>query len=193
MFANHHHANIHLIAQPKLVNIKLYLIFKTILQDNDNKYIIFSIIEIELSSIHQKCHGWICPRNQSCEAIVDEPCKNYDCKIFRTCIEELDDRDDLDNTKNHSKNSESPALHLRNELSQFNAHHDGKKNKIMSTTVITSTEKSLFTDVNPTLSSLSLWMNYLRNETGIEAVKNWVQKAEDANDYAVIQKKCAQL
>ncbi|KAK0159202.1 hypothetical protein PV328_010114 [Microctonus aethiopoides] len=140
--------------------------------------------EIELSNIPQKCHGWICPRNQSCEAIVDEPCKNYDCKIFRTCIEELDDRDDLDNTKNYSKNSEQPALHLRNELQQFNAHHDGRKNKVKSTAVLTSTEKSLLTDVNPTLSTLSLWMNYLRNETGIEAVKNWVQKAEDANDYA---------
>ncbi|KAK0162811.1 hypothetical protein PV327_006556 [Microctonus hyperodae] len=140
--------------------------------------------EIELSGIHQKCHGWICPRNQSCEAIVDEPCKNYDCKIFRTCIEELDDRDDLDNIKNQSKNSSLSALHLRTELQQTNANHGGEKNKIKSTTVITSTGKSLLSDVNPTLSSVSLWMNYLRNETGIEAIKKWVQKAEDANDYA---------
>lgn len=145
----------------------------------------FFIIKIaeELTTVHERCRGWICPRNEICEAEIEESCNEFGCKVFRTCIDESANTNNNSKQSNeniHLQNSSNTLIPLRTKLLQIS------KDNMTNTKYTDETTKKIFNDINPTLSSLTMLINYIQNETGIEVIKNWVQKAEEDNDFTVI-------
>ncbi|XP_044007297.1 uncharacterized protein LOC122851872 [Aphidius gifuensis] len=108
---------------------------------------------------NEKCYGWICPRDQQCVTKTIGTCHNNNCRILRSCADEIN----IDSSNFNNRPFTKSLMHTQN-IPQWSS----------------SSLNPL--DVESASSPLTSWLNYLRAHTGAETVKIWIENAEKKRD-----------
>ncbi|XP_034948932.1 uncharacterized protein [Chelonus insularis] len=145
---------------------------------------------------NEKCRGWICPKGQTCLTQSKRPCKNAECRINRFCQGDIIKNATIDNKRLQVEDS-NKLLHQFKINSvhgiKFNASNMNL-NPIVTTNINSPIENAKsdnrvdLKNISSSLSSLDSWLEYLKNQTGINAVNIWIKKSEDKKNHPEFRK-----